>query len=204
MNSHTPSERPPRLAVLLSGGGRTLDNLLAAINRGQLHAEVAMVVGSRECRGIDKARHAGLPTQVIRGEIDESTLSDMLTSRSIDLVVLAGYLSKVHVPHGYEDRVVNIHPALLPDFGGHGMYGDRVHRAVIETGATESGCTVHYCDAEYDTGEIILQARCQVATDDTPETLAARVFELECALYPEAIAIVLDRITSGRSRENGS
>lgn len=178
---------PARLAVMLSGGGRTLANLLDHIDRGGLDASVVLVIASRETAGAQRARERGIPTFVMPGVIPAETLAGVLEEHRVDLVVLAGYLKRVNIPRGYEGRVVNIHPALLPDFGGPGMYGMRVHEAVLASGATVSGCTVHLCDAEYDRGPILLQLSCPVQPGDTPETLAARVFELECRAYPEAL-----------------
>jgi phosphoribosylglycinamide formyltransferase-1 len=108
--------------------------------------------------------------------------------------VLAGYLKLVNIPPGYERRVVNIHPALLPGFGGAGMYGHRVHEAVLASGDGESGCTVHFCDEVFDRGPIILQKRCPVLPGDTPDMLAARVFDLECRAYPEALQLLFSRV----------
>jgi phosphoribosylglycinamide formyltransferase-1 len=182
------SQPHARLAVLLSGSGRTLDNLLAAIARGELPARVALVIASRECLGAEKARRAGIETVIRPGRLAPGELGELLTSRRIDWVVLAGYLQLVPIPEGYRHRIVNIHPALLPSFGGPGMHGHHVHRAVIDAGCRVSGCTVHLCDDRYDTGPIIHQRACEVREDDTPDTLAARVFEQECLAYPEALA----------------
>ena len=117
----------------------------------------------------------------------------MLGEHAIDWVVLAGYLHLVAIPRGFEGRVVNIHPALLPDFGGPGMFGDRVHEAVLKAGATESGCTVHLCDERYDTGSIVLQERCPVVPGDDVASLARRVFDLECKAYPRALQLLFAR-----------
>lgn len=178
---------PARLAVLLSGSGRTLLNLLNHIRAGALPASIELVIASRECPGAQHARDAGIPTLVIPGVIPAERLGALLREHRIDWVVLAGYLKLIQIPPGYEGRIVNIHPALLPDFGGPGMYGDRVHQAVLRAGAPESGCTVHFVTAEYDRGPIILQRRCPVLPGDTPHDLAARVFALECEAYPEAL-----------------
>jgi phosphoribosylglycinamide formyltransferase-1 len=126
------------------------------------------------------------------GAIPAAALAAVLDEHRIDWVVLAGYLKLVDIPASYRGRVVNIHPALLPDFGGAGMHGHRVHEAVLAAGRAESGCTVHLCDEVYDRGRVILQKRCPVLPDDTPETLAARVFELEKAAYPEALAGLIE------------
>ncbi len=195
----TPSATTPRLAVFLSGSGRTLLNLQEHIARGTLHASVALVVASKECLGAERSRGTGYKTVVRRGEIDEPSLLSVLDEHAIDWVVLAGYLRLLPIPAKYVGRFVNIHPALLPAFGGEGMYGHHVHEAVLAAGCKVSGCTVHLCDSEYDRGPIILQRSCPVLDDDTPDTLAARVFEQECAVYPAALELLL----SGRVQIEG-
>lgn len=182
----------PNLLVMLSGGGRTFLNLAAAIDRGELRARVAAVVASRECPGAEAARRMGLPVRVLSGEIAAADLAGVVQEFGAAWVVLAGYLKRVHLPESLGGRVVNIHPSLLPKFGGPGMYGRRVHEAVLAAGERESGCTVHLCDAEYDRGSIILQARVPVLEGDTPETLAERVFAAECRAYPRALGLLLE------------
>ncbi len=189
--------RKARLALLISGGGRTALNIHDEIQNGRLDAEVAVVVASRECAGAKRCRERGLSVIVERGVIREDRLCEILRENDVDLVCLAGYLKLLPIPPGWEDRVLNIHPALLPKFGGPGMYGDRVHRAVIETGESVSGCTVHVCDGEFDRGQIVLQRECPVMPGDSPETLAARVFEQECIAYPEAIRRTLLNLSRG-------
>lgn len=191
MSSGGASQQRPRLAVFLSGSGRTMVNLAEVIARGELRAEIALVVASRACKGAERARELGLPTQIIEGDIVESELVVLLGAHRIDWVVLAGYLRLMPAPDRWAGRVVNIHPALLPDFGGPGMYGRRVHEAVLASGAAESGCTVHLCDGRYDTGPIVLQRRCPVLAGDTAEDLADRVFEQELEAYPEALRLLL-------------
>lgn len=194
MSAPTPPSTPPpvpRLAVLLSGSGRTLVNLLDAIARGDLSAEIALVVASRECLGAQRAHERGLPTRVIPGDIAGPNLAAVLAEHRIDLVVLAGYLRFLHIPDAYRGRVVNIHPALLPAFGGPGMYGDHVHAAVLARGCKVSGCTVHFVDDRYDEGPIIAQEAVPVLEDDDTHTLADRVFAAECRLYPRALQLVL-------------
>jgi len=193
-----------RLAVLLSGGGRTLVNLAAAIERGELPAEIGLVVASRACPGVERAHELGIETRVIAGEIDPGLFKRLLDEHRIDWVVLAGYLRLAPVPGRWAGRVVNIHPALLPDFGGPEMYGDRVHRAVLDSGARETGCTVHLCDAGYDTGPIVLQRRCPVLEGDTPETLAERVFALETRAYPEALRRLIEAGTGSLGPVQGA
>ncbi len=179
---------PPGIAVMISGGGRTLLNLDDRIRDGSLRAHINVVIASSACAGAERARVRGLPVLVIPGVIDPAVLERVLRDHAASWVVLAGYLKKVRIPAGFAGRVVNIHPALLPDFGGPGMYGERVHTAVIAAGRKVSGCTVHLCDEEYDRGPIIAQASCEVRADDDAHTLAARVFELEKSLYPRALA----------------
>ena len=185
---------PLRLAVLLSGSGRTLENLLERIQAGTLAAEVKIVVSNRgDVRGVEIARRAGLPAHVLpRSTTPLATWSNAIFNacRAVeaDLVVMAGFLQLVEIPADFAGRVINIHPALLPAFGGKGFHGMHVHRAVLARGCTVSGCTVHLVDNEYDHGRILLQKTVAVLPDDTPESLAARVFAVECQALPEAIA----------------
>ncbi len=186
---------PLRLVVLLSGGGRTLLNLLASIREGRLAAEIPLVLSSRrDVAGVERARAAGLHVEVLRprDHADERAFASAQAARieaeRPDLVIMAGYLVRWPVPPALAGRVLNIHPALLPRHGGPGMYGEHVHAAVLAAGDRESGCSVHVVDDEYDHGPVIAQRRVPVLPGDTVETLAARVFEAECATYPEAIA----------------
>ena len=184
---------PLRLAVLISGGGRTLLNLHERIQDGSLPARLETVISSRsDVAGVERARHAGLLVITIeRPRPSEPGFQNALTDAvgDVDLVCMAGFLSLWHIPECFRGRVMNIHPALLPEFGGHGMYGMRVHEAVLAAGCVQSGCTVHFCDNEYDHGPIILQRRVPVHAQDTPEDLAQRVFAEECIAYPEAIRL---------------
>lgn len=195
-------QRPARLAVLLSGGGTTLQNFIDRIAAGRLRAEIAVVIASRaNAPGLERARRAGIPALVVarKEQADTGRFNDALHAAlepfAVDLVVLAGFLS-LFQPRGYVGRVMNIHPALIPAFCGAGFYGDKVHRAVIESGVRISGCTVHFADDQYDHGPIILQGAVPVLDDDTPETLAARVHSVEQELYPEAVRLW----TEGRLR----
>ena len=185
-----------RLGVLISGGGTTLMNILDHIKQGRLNATVAVVISSRSTvAGVEKAKAAGLNVRIIRKkdfpDIDQfsSRLEQELIAANVDLVIQGGWLCLWKIPPRYENRVMNIHPALLPSFGGHGMWGYHVHQAVLEAGCKVSGCTVHFCTNEYDKGPIIVQRSCNVKEDDTPETLAARVFEQECIAYPQAVRL---------------
>ena len=166
-------------------------NLADAIDRGDLPATISLVVASKQCAGAERARQRGLPTRVVPGIIPRDTLAALLDEHRIDWAVLAGYLKIVQIPDAYRGRIVNIHPALLPDFGGPGMYGDRVHAAVLASGATHSGCTVHLCADEYDRGPILLQRTCPVLAGDNVHTLATRVFEEEKRAYPEALRLLI-------------
>ncbi|MEM8738227.1 MAG: phosphoribosylglycinamide formyltransferase [Planctomycetota bacterium] len=188
--------RPPLpIAVLLSGGGTTLVNLAERVATGRLSAEIRLVIASNEnAGGIDKARALGLPCEVLRRKAapDAAAYSEAVFSRIRDagceLVCLAGFLSLLVIPEDFHGRVMNIHPSLLPAFGGKGMHGRHVHRAVLDAGAKVSGCTVHFADNTYDTGPILLQRTCPVLPADDPDTLAARVFTQECEAYPAAVA----------------
>lgn len=183
-----PRNHTPRLCILLSGGGRTALNILDHIEHGTLNAHIALVISSDPAAaGVQRCRDRGLEVAVLPGTIPMESLERTLKDHHIDWVVLAGYLKLVRIPPAYEGRVVNIHPALLPRFGGKGMHGHHVHEAVIAAGERQSGCTVHLCDARYDTGPIVLQMTCPVLPGDTPDTLAARVFEVEKQAYPAAL-----------------
>lgn len=184
---------------MLSGGGRTLMNLVDWIERGQLPAAIGVVIASRECAGAEWAREKGLPTLMMRGVIPRATLGRVFADHGVSWGVLAGYLNLVQIPDGFEQRMTNIHPALLPSFGGAGLYGERVHAAVLAAGCKVSGCTVHLIDEHYDTGPILAQAACPVEDGDTVKTLAARVFAVECELYPAT----LRRLLNGRLAVDG-
>ncbi|MHC4242906.1 MAG: phosphoribosylglycinamide formyltransferase [Planctomycetota bacterium] len=188
------NQKPVRLGVLISGGGTTLINILEYIKQGKLNAEVGIVISSRSTvAGVERAKNAGLDVRIIRRkdhpDIDEFSkcIEAELVAVNVDLVIQGGWLCLWKIPDRYENRVMNIHPALLPSFGGQGMWGHHVHEAVLKSGCKISGCTVHFCTNEYDKGPIIVQRSCQVRDDDTLETLAARVFEQECIAYPQAI-----------------
>jgi phosphoribosylglycinamide formyltransferase-1 len=187
-------QRKLRLGVLISGGGRTMMNILDGIKRGELNAEIAIVISSLSAvGGVEKARRAGLPLKIVRKKDhpDIDTFSGRiikeLDAARADLVVQGGWLCLWKIPPQYQGRVMNIHPALLPSFGGKGMWGHHVHEAVLAAGCKVSGCTVHFCTNEYDRGPIIVQRTCPVADDDTADTLAERVFQQECIAYPQAI-----------------
>lgn len=195
MSSSAHTTNAPRLACLISGGGRTVLNLLDAIERGDLNATIPLVISSNEtAAGAQRCRDRGLLVKVLPGVIPAHTLELFLQEQDIDLVVLAGYLKLIKIPPSYQHRILNIHPSLLPKHGGKGMHGHHVHEAVLKAKDPESGCTVHYVDDQFDTGTPILQLRCPVLPTDTPDTLAARVFELERKAYPEAIKIAATQL----------
>ncbi len=197
---------PLRLGVLLSGSGRTLQNLIDRIRDGTLPARIEVVVSSHPgVKGLDIAAANGIPSAVVDyrkvvGPAFDQAITAVLDRRPIDLVIMAGFLRRYVFPAAYRGRVLNIHPALLPDFGGKGFWGHRVHEAVLKAGVRESGCTVHLADHEYDRGPILLQKRVPVLPGDTPDTLAARVFQAECEAYPEAIRGLAAPATAGGSR----
>jgi formyltetrahydrofolate-dependent phosphoribosylglycinamide formyltransferase len=188
---------PIRLAVLLSGGGTTLQSLIDRIADGRLHARIVLVAASRrDAYGLFRAREAGLPAAVVSrkecADTEEfsSRLFDLCRASSADLVCLAGFLHLLRIPADFHNRVLNIHPALIPSFCGQGLYGRHVHEAVLAAGVKVSGCTVHFADNQYDHGPIVLQRAVPVLEDDSPQSLAARVFEQECEAYAEAIQLI--------------
>ena len=189
-----PHPLPVRVAVLVSGGGTNLQALLDALHDSPL-ARVARVISSRADAGaLERARRASVPTAVLRDPGDPAELLAALGDAQ--LVVLAGYLKLVPAPvvSRFRGRMINIHPALLPEFGGPGMYGQHVHDAVLASGATESGATVHFADEEFDRGKIIAQERVPVRPGDTPDSLAARVLEAEHRLLPRVVLDLAKRI----------
>jgi formyltetrahydrofolate-dependent phosphoribosylglycinamide formyltransferase len=186
-----------RVAVCVSGGGSNLQALLDALPEGA-PARVVLVLSDRGDAGaLDRARRAGVPAEVFADFRDATEWLTRLGRRDVDLVVLAGYLKLVPAPvvAAWRGRIVNIHPALLPKHGGAGMYGRKVHAAVLEAGDTESGPTVHLVDEEYDRGLVLAQARVPVKEGDTPESLATRVLEAEHRLLP---AVVLAAARAGK------
>ena len=200
MTNHSLTSPPPspgtplRLGVLISGGGTSLLNLVEVIGRGELPVQIVQVISSRaDCRGVERAHAAGLPCQAIspRDYPDSEAFSTAvfapLREAGVELVVLAGFLSLLPIPPDFANRVMNIHPSLIPAFCGPGFYGQRVHEAVLKRGCKLSGCTVHFADNAYDHGPIIAQQAVEVLPDDTAATLAARVFVAECQLYPQVI-----------------
>jgi phosphoribosylglycinamide formyltransferase 1 len=182
------------IAVFLSGGGRSLANLIEHRDKHGLPIDIRLVISSSsQVRGVSVAREASLTTTFVRKSDHPNpyeyckAMFDPCRQAGVKLVVMAGFLKHVLIPDDFRGRVINIHPSLLPSFGGPGMYGSRVHQAAIDRKVKISGCTVHYVDNEYDNGPIILQRSCEVSEDDTADTLAAKVFTLECQALPDAI-----------------
>jgi phosphoribosylglycinamide formyltransferase-1 len=185
------------IAVLISGAGTTLRNLIVKKADSALPIDIRLVISSRSrAGGLEHARAAGISTLVVSKTKSRSpeefsrAVFDPCRDAQVKLVVMGGFLEHVLIPADFENRVMNIHPALIPAFCGKGYYGSKVHEAVLSYGAKISGCTVHFVDNEYDHGPIILQRAVPVRDDDTPDTLAARVFEAECEAYPEALRMI--------------
>jgi phosphoribosylglycinamide formyltransferase 1 len=185
-----------KLAVLLSGSGTTLENLFEKRDAGRLNADVAVVVSSRsDAFGLERARKRSIPAFAIERkkfnsprEFSEAIFSKIAPYKA-DLIVLAGFMSLLEIPEAYRGRVLNVHPALLPAFGGKGFYGHKVHEAVLKHGCKIAGCTVHFVDDHYDQGPIVAQKSVPVLPEDTVDTLAARVQAAEREVFPEAIQL---------------
>jgi phosphoribosylglycinamide formyltransferase 1 len=185
---------PLSVAVFISGGGRSLANLIDHRDHHGLPIDIRLVISSRsDVAGVAISQNAGIQTLVVpktKGIDDASfcrLMFDPVRACGAQWVIMAGYLKHVMIPDDFQNRVINIHPSLLPAFGGPGMYGDRVHQAVIDRQVALSGCTVHFVDNHYDNGPIILQKWCEVAPGETVLSLAAKVFELEKVALPQAI-----------------
>lgn len=181
------------IAVLFSGGGRTVLNLLNQIEAGNLDANISLAIASKDgLVGIDRLTERGLDVAIARRVDEPYELGDIRTIAWLDdvrpsLICLCGYLRLLNMQPWMEGRVLNIHPALLPKHGGKGMFGLHVHESVINSGDLQSGCTVHFVDEQYDHGETIVQRTCNVVASETPQSLADKVFQLECTAYVEAI-----------------
>jgi formyltetrahydrofolate-dependent phosphoribosylglycinamide formyltransferase len=199
-------DRPLPIAVLISGSGRSLKNLIQRIEAGTLNATIRVVISSNlKAGGLEFARAAGIPTHIVQrnqvrndGEFSHEIFAPILAS-GVKLVVMAGFIKLLPIPSEFENRVINIHPALIPSFCGQGFYGHHVHEAVIKAKSKTSGCTVHFVDNEYDHGPIILQRTVPVQRTDTPDELAERVFAAELEALPAAIEL----IAAGRVKVDG-
>jgi phosphoribosylglycinamide formyltransferase-1 len=190
----TRPSRPLPIAVLISGGGTTLKNLIDRRHAGRLDVDFRLVISSTaEAKGLSFAVADGIETRVLTARSYPSAeaygmaIFDACRGAGVEMVVMGGFLKYVPIPGDFENRVMNIHPALIPAFCGRGFYGARVHQAVLDYGAKVSGCTVHFADNQYDHGPIILQRTVPVLDDDTADSLAHRVFEEECEAYPQAV-----------------
>ncbi len=194
------SIRPLPIAVLISGGGTTLKNLLEKRAQHALPIDVRLVISSHPAaKGLQFAAEAGIPSLVVEkkkatsAEEFSAAIFDPCRAAGVELVVMGGFLKHLLIPADFENRVLNIHPSLIPAFCGQGMYGHHVHEAVLEFGAKVSGCTVHLVDNEYDHGPIVLQRVVPVLPDDTPELLAQRVFAAECEALPDTLRAFAER-----------
>ena len=198
--------KPFNISVMISGGGTTLKNLIEWYDRGELDAQISQVISSKpSVGGLQYAAEAGIDSLVVdhRDYDGVETFSEALfgaaRSAGVDLVVMGGFLRRVAVPQDFENRVINIHPSLIPAFCGKGNYGRRVHQAVVDYGCKVSGCTVHFVDDHYDHGPIIGQSTVEVNANDSAESLAAKVFDAECELYPQ----VINAIATGKVQVSG-
>lgn len=193
------SNKSLSIGVLSSHEGTNLQSIIDACNEGWLHARVRVVVcNNSRAMAIERARREGIPFRHISGrthpdphELD-TAIASAFEEHGVELVVLAGYMKKLgpRTLDRYRGRILNIHPALLPRFGGEGMYGSRVHEAVLDSGDAVSGVTVHLVDEDYDRGPIVAQRKVPVLVDDTPDSLARRVLEQEHAIYPETLQMI--------------
>jgi len=191
------------IAVLISGGGTTLRNLIEKIEAGTLPVEIRLVISSSPtARGMEFAREALIPTLVVEKKNSATdddfsrAIFEPCRTAGVKYIVMGGFLKHVLIPPDFENRVINIHPALLPAFGGKGMYGLKVHQAVLESGEKTTGCTVHFVDNHYDHGPVILQRSVAVQANDTAEALRARVSEAEREAFPEALWLLAAGLVS--------
>jgi len=185
-----------KIAVLVSGGGSNLQSLIDSVKTAELKAEINIVIADRDSYALTRAADAGIPSCLIDRKEWRGSLSEKIMEQipdDTDLIVLAGYLSILSEGfiERWRNRVINIHPSLLPDFGGKGMYGMKVHKAVLQAGREQSGCSVHYVDSGVDTGEVIMQKTVAVLPGDTPELLQARILEQEHRLIVEAVGSII-------------
>jgi formyltetrahydrofolate-dependent phosphoribosylglycinamide formyltransferase len=191
----------PRIAVLASGGGTNLQAIVDYFSElTSASGTIQLVASNKSSAGaLARARTAGIAAETFDATDDGTSLSTLLARWSIDLVVLAGYLKRIPslVIDKYRGRIINIHPGLLPDFGGAGMYGERVHAAVLTSGATTTGLTVHFVDDEYDHGPVIAQWRLRVKIDDTTQSLADRVLSAEHIVYPRVVEMIASLTGAG-------
>lgn len=188
-------EKVKKLAVFASGNGSNAENIFEHF-KGSDHVEVSLLLTNNpNALVIERAKRYNVPVAVFnrKGFYETEEITDMLLSHEVDLIVLAGFMWLVppSLVKAFPNKIINIHPALLPKYGGKGMYGDFVHKAVVEAKESESGITIHFVNEHYDEGQIIFQERCTVSPDDTPETLAGKVHLLEHRFYPQVIENIL-------------
>ncbi len=191
-----PLSKTLNLAILISGGGTTLQNIIDKTDDGSLNARIRVVIcNSPNAYGIKRAEQNSIPTAIVQRknynqpETFSNAIIKEIEKHPVDLIILAGFLHLFKIPDTYAGKVMNIHPGLIPSFCGKGFYGHHVHEAAIESGVKISGCTVHFVDNEYDRGPIIIQRTVHVNADDSPDTLAEKVFREECIAYPDAIRL---------------
>ncbi len=197
-----------KLAVFVSGRGSNLKSIAAEIKKGNLNADISLIVSNKDCGALEFAKSENIPFSIVSNSnaqeaIEYSKLIEGLLRLKIDLIVLAGFLKKIPVEliRKFKNKIINIHPALLPSFGGKGMYGINVHRAVFNSSAKVSGPTVHFVDEIYDNGKIIGQKAVDISDVKTPEEIAERVLEVEHKLLPEVVKLFVEdkiRITENR------
>jgi phosphoribosylglycinamide formyltransferase 1 len=188
------------IAAYISGSGSNLKTIIDNSLKGVISSKVILVIADRKASGLDYPASMGIETAVVsRNELSRAeflkTQSDLLKTHKIDLIILAGFIKKLpdEIVREYKDRIINIHPALLPKFGGKGMHGINVHKAVIDAGEQFSGPTVHFVNEVYDSGEILLQRKISITAGETPESLQKRVLEIEHTIYTEAIKLLEEK-----------
>jgi formyltetrahydrofolate-dependent phosphoribosylglycinamide formyltransferase len=194
---HPKANHPMRLAVFISGTGRSLHNMIQKIESGDLNAEIRVVISSTpNAKGLQYAEKSNIPIEVIEStsfasrEEYSAAMFDRARDAEADIVALAGFIKRLVVPDNFVNRVLNIHPSLMPAFCGQGFYGHHVHEAALAYGVKVSGCTVHFVDNEYDHGPVIIQLAVPVHESDTPDSLETRVFAAECEAYPKALQLI--------------
>lgn len=182
------------IVILISGSGTNLQRIIDCIDNGEISdTKIGLVVADRECYGLERAKNHDIPNHLIKRGKEFSETLEKLIPENTDLIVLAGFLSILSKDfcEKWNGKIINIHPSLLPKFGGKGMWGMNVHKAVLEAGEKESGATVHFVTSGIDEGGIILQAKVEVEVEETPETLAEKVHKIEYEIFPKAINVVL-------------
>lgn len=184
-----------KMVVFASGSGTNAENIIKYFNEGEIAAVVKVFTNNPNAKVIERAKNNNVPTEIFsKSEMLEAGFLEKVNESKPDLIVLAGFLLKLpeNVIEAYRDKIINIHPALLPKYGGKGMYGLNVHRAIVENKEKETGITIHYVDENYDEGSVIFQERISLTGNETPEEIAAKVHELEHRHFPEVIANLLE------------